>query len=383
MDERLKFVGEYVKQERSMSAICRAFGISRKTGYKLVSRYLDEGYVGLYDRSRAPYRQPHAVTEDIESAILSLRELHGRWGPRKLKAWLSTHRPRTEWPSVSTMGRVLARHGAIVPRIRKRRCPPYLEPFSACTKPNSLWCADFKGWFRTGDGQRCEPLTISDGFSRYLLSCRVLPATTHRLVRPAFEMVFRQYGLPWALRTDNGTPFASTALGGLSRLAVWWIKLGILPERIEPGCPEQNGRHERMHRTLKEEAISPPRSSAVDQQVAFDRFRREYNQQRPHEGIDNRTPASIYTDSPRPYPSHLPEMAYPDHMVMRKVRPSGLLWWHGQEYYMSETLVGEWVGLEPLNDRQMQINFGPIKLAVLDVARKKLIRPPIKRWKRV
>jgi len=245
-----------------------------------------------------------------------------------------------------------------------------------------LWCADFKGWFRTGDGLRCEPLTISDGFSRYLLSCRVLPAITHRLVQPAFEMVFRQHGLPWAIRTDNGTPFASTALGGLSRLAVWWIKLGIVPERIKPGCPEQNGRHERMHRTLKEEVISPPRSSAVDQQVAFDRFRREYNQQRPHEGIDNRTPASIYTNSPRPYPSRLPEIVYPDHMEIRKVRPSGLLWWNGSEYYISETLVGEWVGMEPINDRQMQIHFGPVKLAILDVANKKLIRPPITKWKR-
>jgi len=382
MDERLKFVGEYVKQERSMSEICRAFGISRKTGYKLVSRYLGQGYIGLYDQSRAPYRQPHAVTEDVESAILVLREMHGRWGARKLRAWLVIHRPRTEWPSVSTIGRILARHGAIVPRIRKRRCPPYLEPFSSCIKPNSLWCADFKGWFRTGDGLRCEPLTISDGFSRYLLSCRVLPAITHRLVQPAFEMVFRQHGLPWAIRTDNGTPFASTALGGLSRLAVWWIKLGIVPERIKPGCPEQNGRHERMHRTLKEEVISPPRSSAVDQQVAFDRFRREYNQQRPHEGIDNRTPASIYTNSPRPYPSRLPEIVYPDHMEIRKVRPSGLLWWNGSEYYISETLVGEWVGMEPINDRQMQIHFGPVKLAILDVANKKLIRPPITKWKR-
>ena len=382
MDERLKFVGEYLKQDSSMSALCREFGVSRKTGYKLVSRYLDEGFVGLYDRSRAPHHHPDAVTDEIISAIMSLRGVHPRWGPRKLRAWLVCHRPRTRWPSASTIGRVLARQGATLARRRSRRCPPYTVPFSSCGRPNALWCADFKGWFRTGDGQRCEPLTITDGYSRYLLACRALSHTTHGAVRPVFEAVFRRYGLPRVIRTDNGIPFASTALGGLSRLAVWWIKLGILPERIDPGHPEQNGRHERMHRTLKEETAVPPKQSALDQQVAFDRFRREYNHDRPHQALGDRPPDSVYTPSSRPYPSRMPEIAYPNHMIVRKVRPCGSIWWRGVELYLSETLVGEPIGLEPIDEQRFQMYYGPIPLAVLDDANKKLIRPPVTRRKR-
>jgi len=382
MDERLRFVGEYLKQESSMAALCRQFGISRKTGYRLLSRYLNEGIVGLYDRGRAPHHQAAAVSDEVVTAILCLREAHPRWGPRKLRAWLTHHRERTQWPSVSTIGRILARNGAILPRRRSRRCPPYNEPFCSCARPNALWCADFKGWFRTGDGKRCEPLTVTDSHSRYLLACRVLPNTSHGAARPVFEMLFRRFGLPRAIRTDNGAPFASRALAGLSRLAVWWIKLGIQPERIAPGHPEQNGRHERMHRTLKEEAISPAKGSAVDQQAAFNRFCREYNHDRPHEALDNKTPAALYRSSSRSYPCRIPEIAYPDHMIVRKVRPSGSIRWRGRELFITEVLVGEPVAFERIDDRSFQVYYGPIKLAVYDEKRAKLLRPTAARRKR-
>jgi transposase InsO family protein len=381
MDERLKFISEYLKQEQSMSALCKFFNISRKTGYKLVHRYVMEGYYGLYDRSRSPHHNPYAVSGDIISAILSLRNRYPRWGSRKLRAWLCRNCSGIEWPSVSTIGRILLRHGKIIPRRQSRRTPPYTRPFNDCRAPNDVWCADFKGWFRTGDRARCEPLTVTDSYSRYALACRALPYTTQAVIRPLFESLFREYGLPWAIRTDNGTPFASTALGGLSRLAVWWIKLGIIPERIEPGHPEQNGRHERFHRTLKEESITPPKATLEEQQAAFDRFCFEYNRERPHEALSDKTPASVYKTSPRPYPSRMPQITYPDHMVIRKVRPSGSVRWHGQELYISETVIGEPIAFEQIDEFNYQIYFGPVKLAVYDNKKKKIIKPNITRRK--
>ena len=382
MNERIKFLSEYLRQERSLSGICRAYGISRKTGYKWINRYLRDGPAGLFDYSRAPHSHPEAVSDEIVASILRLRERFPNKGPRKLRAFLVAHQPETLWPAISTIGRILARHGKIVPRVRKRRTPPYSRPFQGYTKPNSVWCADFKGWFRTGDGKRCEPLTVTDGMSRYLLACRILSRTTHGYVRPVFEALFREYGLPWAIRTDNGVPFASRGLGGLSRLAVWWIKLGILPERIDPGCPQQNGRHERFHKTLKDDAITPPKATAVDQQQAFDYFRRDYNEERSHEALGDIPPARVYTSAHRPYPSSLPEIVYPDHMTTLKVRPSGQLRWRGHEIYISETLIGEPVAFEQITDTSFQIYYGPIKLATYDEKKKKLIKPRVTKRKR-
>lgn len=382
MDERLKFLGEYLKQERSMSVLCREFGISRKTGYRLIRRYDLEGILGLFDRSSAPHHHPNEISDDIKLEILRQRERHPRWGPRKLRAWLVDNRPRTQWPAASTIGRILARHGKTRVSRRSRRTPPYTQPFHDCGAPNSVWCADFKGWFRTGDGKRCDPLTVTDAHSRFALVCRGLAQATYASVWPVFEAIFREYGLPGVIRTDNGSPFATTALGGLSRLAVWWIKLGILPERIDPGHPEQNGRHERFHRTLKEEVLSPPKASLFEQQQAFDRFCQEYNYDRPHEALANKTPDNIYQPSPRPYPSRLPEMVYPDHMPIRKVRPNGALWWRGQEYYISETIIGEPVAFEQIDDRYFEMYYGPIKIAIYDDAKKKIIKPKRKNRKR-
>lgn len=382
MDERLKFVGEYLKQERSLSALCREFGISRKTGYRLLGRYADEGAGGLFDRSRAPRHHPQAVGDEMVSLLLSIRDAHSDWGPRKVWDWLSGRYPVGLLPSASTIGRILARHGRIVPRAGRRRTPPYSQPFVSCTKANDVWCADFKGWFRTADHSRCEPLTVTDAFSRDALSCRVLPRTTQGFVRPIFEALFREHGLPWAIRTDNGAPFASTALAGLSQLSVWWIKLGILPERIEPGCPEQNGRHERFHRTLKNKTITPPQATPAQQQAAFDRFCLEYNRERPHQALGGKTPADFYTASPRPYPTRLPQIVYPDHMIVRKVRPGGQIRWQGTELFLSETLIGEPVALQQLDERYYQIYFGPVALAKLDGQACTIIKPTMLTRKR-
>jgi len=381
VDERLHFLKKYLRQEKSMSSLCREFNISRKTGYTLIQRFLMDGPVGLYDRSRAPRHHPHAVSEDIVTAVLNLRDTHRSWGARKLLTWLVRHRPRTTWPSASTIGRILSRHGRVVVRQRRCKTPPYTQPFACSDKPNKIWCADFKGWFRTGDGKRCEPLTITDSYSRYVLACRALPTTTYSLVIPVFKSLFRRYGLPWVIRTDNGSPFASNALGGLSRLSVWWIKLGIVPERIEPGHPEQNGRHERFHRTLKEDAISPPQFSLTHQQAAFEHYCKEFNNERPHEAIDMKTPSDVYHRSQRPLPTRPLEMVYPEHMIVRKVRPSGQIRWKGKELFVSQTLAGEPIAFEPVEEHMFTIHYGPIKLARFDEKRRKIIKPNVK-WKK-
>ncbi len=381
VDERLRFLIEYLHGEDSMSALCRKYRISRKTGYLLVHRYLLEGPRGLYDHSRAPLRHPDAIPADIVSAILNLRDIHRTWGARKLLAWLIQHRPHTQWPSASTIGRILSRHGRIEGHRRRAKTPPYTQPFAPCDGPNKIWCADFKGWFRTGDGKRCEPLTVTDGYSRFVLACRALPTTSFAFVQPVFESLFRRFGLPWVIRTDNGSPFASNALGGLSRLSVWWIKLGIVPERIEPGHPEQNGRHERFHRTLKADTLTPPQPTISLQQAVFERFCREFNDERPHEALAYKTPSARYHRSQRPLPTRLLEMRYPDHMIVRNVRPSGQVRWKGKEIFISETLAGETIAFEPGDDHIFTLHYGPIQLARFDEHKHKLIKPVVK-WKK-
>jgi hypothetical protein len=279
------------------------------------------------------------------------------------------------------MGEILKRHGLSVPRRRSRRTPPYTEPFAGCSSPNDVWCADFKGWFRTGDGCRCDPLTISDASSRYLIRCQFVDRPDFTHVKPIFEAAFLEHGLPLAIRTDNGVPFATTTLSGLSRLSIWWLKLGIIPERIEPGRPDQNGRHERMHRTLKNETAKPPKATLRAQQKAFDRFRKEYNYERPHEALNQRPPGKSYCDSPRPYPLIIPEIEYPDYMKIRKIHHQGDMRWRGRQIYLSHTLAREYVGLNQIDDRLYDIYFDNIKLATLDDYTFKIIRPSTKKTK--
>ena len=376
MDERMKFIGMYLGHELSMAALCQEFVISRKTGYKLIRRYIEEGPIGLADRSRAPHTQPHAVSEQLEEAVLAARRAHPTWGPKKLRAWLQRWHATAKWPAASTIGQILSRHGLTVPRRRSRKTRVYDQPFVGCNHPNAVWSADLKGWFVTGDGRRCDPLTITDNYSRYLFRCQAVKNVDHCSIQPVFEAAFREYGLPHAIRTDNGPPFASTTVGGLSRLSIWWLKLGIVPERIEPGKPSQNGRHERMHRTLKQETATPPRRTWRAQQRAFDYFREEYNQDRPHEAIDQHTPADLYYSSVQPYPQFLPEMTYPEEYVTRKVYDKGSIVWNCRLIYLSETLGGELVGLRQVSDRLWDIYFGPVKLAQLDSHEKRLIHLP-------
>jgi putative transposase len=368
MTERMKFVALAELGEESMAGLCRGFGISRKTGYKLLARYKTEGLDGLRDRSHAAIDHPHAVSETTEARILALRAEHPTWGPRKLRARLQTIDAATGWPAASTIGEMLRRHGLVIARRRRVVTPADVSPFVDCAKPNDTWCIDFKGWFCTKDGRRCDPLTISDAYSRYLLRCQVVRRANTQHVRPLLETTFREYGLPHALRSDNGPPFASRGVAGLSRLSVWCIRLGIKPERITPGRPAENGRHERMHGTLKREACQPAQANRRAQQQRFDAFRRTYNEERPHEAIANATPGMIYRPSPRSYPNRLPEMVYPDRWQLRKVRPNGEIKWHGEPVFIGEALAGEVIGLEENDQGCFLLHFGPVLLGTLDLA---------------
>ena len=374
-DERMRFLVAHQRGEDTMAALCNQYGISRTTGYTLLARFAAEGVGGLVDRSRAPHRQGRQTPAPVEEAIVVFKEAHPRRGPRKIKVALSQQHPEIRWPAASTIGDILKRRGLVAPRRRRHRTPPYTNPLAGCHRPNDVWCADFKGWFLTGDGCRCDPFTLTDADSRYLLRCQIVPHPDGHCVKPIIDAAFREYGLPRAIRTDNGPPFASVGLGGLSRLSITWIRLGITPERIDPGHPEQNGRHERMHRTLNEESASPPQTNARRQQDAFDRFRDDFNHHRPHEALGQRAPASVYQPSPRPYPRHLPQIEYPDHYQVRRVEPSAMIRWQGKKICMGRPLIGEFVGLTPHDEDRWGIYFGPVLLAEWNQRRQRREKP--------
>ena len=319
MEGRNEFIDRWRRKQESIKDLCEWFKISRKTGYKWINRYDEGGREALADRSRAPQHHPQQIEAKTESAIISARQQHPSWGARKLRSLLEEQKPLQNWPAASSIGELLKREGLIVARRKRQRTPPYTQPLAHAQAPNQVWCADFKGWFRCLDGARCDPLTITDAYSRYLLRCRVVAKTDGMHVRAIFEAVFRECGLPEAIRTDNGAPFASPAPGGLSRLSMWWLKLGIRHERIEPGCPEQNGRHERMHRTLKAETANPPAANVGRQQVRFLEFEREYNELRPHQALSYQKPAELYVGSVRRYPVRLPELEYPPGVHLRRI----------------------------------------------------------------
>jgi len=377
MEERAAFVRAWWSGEFTMSALCQRFHISRPTGYKWVARGQAEGCQGLVDRPRAADRHPNATVAEQVAMIVALKRRHPSWGPVTLHAWLGRERGAIRWPAVSTVGEILKRHGLVQPRHGRRPAvPPHTQPFAAVGGPNDVWSADFKGQFWLGNGQRCYPLTISDNYSRYLLCCQGLYRPEGGRTRACFEAVFREYGLPRAIRTDNGAPFASVALGGLSALAVWLLKLGVMPERIEPGQPQQNGRHERMHRTLKAATAKPPKGSLSAQQRAFNGFRREYNEERPHRGLgEGRRPGELYQRSTRALPQRLPEVSYPDHFARRKVRQEGHMKWQGHEVFVSKTLANEVVGLKPLDHDRWELYFAELPLGILDARTHKILRP--------
>jgi len=372
VDERIEFVRAVLDSGETKAELCRRYGITRRTGYKWLGRFDQSGRDGLEDRSSVPHRHPNEVALELIDKVLALRMEHMTWGPRKLRAVLQQRHPEVDWPVTSTLGAILKRHGLVVDRRRRPRTPPYTQPFAGCDSPNRTWCADFKGWFRTGDGTCCYPLTLTDAYSRYLLRCQALERPDGNLTQSVFEAAFREYGMPLVIRTDNGTPFASKALGGLSRLSRWWLKLGIWPERIQPGKPQQNGRHERMHRTLKQETARPPQGTMARQQRRFDEFQREFNQERPHEAMNQRPPAEFYQASPRRYPARVPSPEYGDTMQVRSVRPDGQIKWKGRLVFLSEALAGEPVGLDALEEGTWVPYFCHMPLGVLDERQRKL-----------
>lgn len=367
MDERLRFIRDAQSDRFSMSELCARYGVSRRIGYKWLARYDDEGRRGLVDRSRAPHHCPHKIAPPIAELLVASREAHPYWGARKLLKVLAPRHPEIRsWPAASTVADLLARRGLVHHRRRRRASmhPGVVRPTTVA--PNDLWTADFKGQFRTGNGQYCYPLTIADQHTRFLLSCRGLLSTQTVTARPVFERAFREYGLPIALRTDNGVPFATQAIHGLSYLNVWWMRLGIVHQRIRPGCPQENGAHERMHRTLKRQAIKPVRASCIAQQRNFDAFRREYNTERPHERLNQETPASQYGPSPRPYPERLPTLEYPGHFLVKKITTGGTFRFQHRLLYLANAMVDQHIGLEETDDGVWVIHFNTVLLATFD-----------------
>lgn len=367
MEERLRFVQDALSQRLDMTELCERYGVSRKTGYKWLKRYETDGRRGLADQSRAPHECPHRTAAYIAELLVASRQAHPLWGARKLLRVLrGRHQEIRTWPAPSTVADLLMRRGLVTKRRRRRSSvhPGVVPPVT--TAANDLWTADFKGQFRTADHRYCYPLTIADQHTRYLLACRGRLSTETVSAWPVFERVFREYGLPRAIRTDNGVPFATQAIHGLSYLNVWWMRLGIGHQRIHPGCPQENGAHERMHRTLKREAIKPVRGNCAAQQRNFDAFRREYNDERPHEYLQQETPASRYRRSPRVYPDRLPPPEYPGHYLVKKVTTAGTFRFRTRLLYLANALVDEHIGLEETDDGVWAIHFHRVLLATFN-----------------
>jgi len=369
--ERVQFVTDWESEEWNLAELCRDYGITRNTGYKWLNRYEMSGWEALKDESRAAHRHPNQTSTEMERAILQLRARHTRWGAKKIRKVLEREQEKEDGnkvPSISTIGEILKQYGLTAER-RKRACAePSQQPLGKGARANALWCIDFKGWFRTGDGKRCDPLTITDGYSRYLLRCQVVSAADTIRTRAVTEGAFSEYGLPDRMRSDNGAPFGSNGRGGLTALSVWWMRLGIRPERIQPGKPQQNGSHERMHLTLKQETTKPAAESARGQQKLFDVFRQEYNHDRPHEGLQMSTPAD-YQPSLRQYPRRLPEPEYQTGWEVRSVGRSGQFKFLSGEVFISHALAGQNIGLQPLQpdqERYWKVHFMNCDLGVLD-----------------
>jgi transposase InsO family protein len=361
MSLRLEFVHEAFQRRTTFAELCARYGISEKTGYKWRARFLAGGPDALHDRSHAP-QGPHRMAAEQEELLGAARRAHPTWGARKLRARLLAAHPAMAWPAPSTLTAALDRAGLIVHRPRRARGAHPAFALTPAVAPNDVWSVDFKGEFRTGDGRYCYPLTVMDGASRLLLACQARPHINGAETQASFRRLFQTHGLPRVIRSDNGTPFAGPGLRGLSRLNVWWLRLGITPERIHRGCPQENGGHERMHRTLKAEATRPPSAHCRAQQRRFDAFRREYNQDRPHEALGQVPPSTRYTPSPRPFPPLLPPLEYPAHYETRRVGSNGHFRWHAQSVFLTKSLHGEPIGLERIDETHWLVYFGALLL---------------------
>lgn len=376
-EQKMLFVADWLKNDLTMAELCRCYGVSRKTGYKLIDRYQEEEEGAFSEKSRARHVIANQTCPEVTSRLIELKYKYPTFGPEKLRDWLIRNEPNGSWPAISTIGDILKKHGLVKQRRYRRKAPAYTHPFSECTSANQVWSADYKGQFRLGNGKYCYPLTITDNYSRFLLSCDGMYRPMLKETKNYFEKAFYLYGLPDAIKTDNGKPFAGNGLGGLSQLSIWWLKLGILPERIKPGHPEQNGRHERMHRTLKEATALSPEKNLRKQQEKFNAFIQEYNHERPHAALDKKCPGDVYTSSTRPLPSRVPEMTYPNHFEIRFVRSNGEIKWGNKKYYVSELLYKEPVGIEVIEDGIVAIYYSRLKLAEINEKEGKVIRPQV------
>ena len=372
MNERVKFIMAYQKEPDSFKTLCERFNVSRKTGYKWLSRFEEQGFGGLQDRSRAPNRVANKLDKDCRQQILSVKCKHMDWGPRKIIAWLEQEYPSQEWPVPSTAGLLLKQHGLVKARKLRRYVEPYRQPFADCDGPNAVWSIDYKGQFKLQNGQLCYPLTLTDNFSRFLLACDASEKISSERIKQIMERAFREYGLPEIIKSDNGSPFASTGLGAFTELNAWWWKLGIIHERSRPGHPEDNGRHERMHKTLKASAINPAKENMLEQQLAFKSFQETFNYDRPHEAIDNQRPGWLYQPSAKKFPYYLEDVIYPGSFETRRVRLNGTIKWGGREVYVSQALANEVIGLYPSNDQEFEVYFSTKKFALFDEEKRKM-----------
>jgi putative transposase len=373
MDERIGFIGEHASGLWTMSELCERYGVSRKTGYKWLARYRAAGAAGLMERSSAPHTHGRATPEALACAIIAMRQERPNWGPRKIIARLAAIQPEVAWPAASTAGEILKRAGLICRRRLKRRAPPRRGGLTVPQHAGHVWAVDHKGWIRLGDGSRSEPLTVTDGFSRYLVKLSATASTRHEEARPLFEAAFREHGLPEVIRSDNGAPFASTGVSGLTALSVWWIRLGIKHERIDPGRPQQNGAHERFHLTLQE-AMRPAPATRAAQAARFAAFAREYNEERPHEALGQKPPAAFYRPSPRPLPDRLPEPDYPAEAAVRSVRSTGEIKWRGSLLHVCSALAGEAVAVEETEGGTWRVRYFDVPIGEIDENSRKLRR---------
>ena len=366
MTERARFVALHAEGLYSVADLASRFGVSRKTAYKWLARYRDGGLDALADQPSARHAQ-HAQTDpSVEALVVLARQTHPTWGPRKLLPWIEKRHPDVALPAASTVGAILKRHGLVDPRRRRRvAAHPGSRPLVS-DAPGDVWTADYKGQFKTRDGVYCFPLTVCDAHSRFVLAVEGHESVEQYGALRAFHRLFREHGLPRSIRTDNGVPFATQAIRGLSRLSVWWIKLGITPDRIEPGRPQQNGQHERMHRTLKAETARPPEADMARQQARFDDWRAEFNDDRPHDGLGGRTPASVYAPSPRPMPDVVPGPEYPGHAEIRQVSRCGTFKLKGHQCFLSQALAGETIAFEEVADGVWSLSFYTVELGRFD-----------------
>jgi putative transposase len=373
MDSKLQFISFALESHLSMTELCSIFSISRKTGYKWLARYIEEGPDGLNEKSRAPNYIPHKTSKQVADFIVSCRRKHPSWGARKITQKAEQVAPKLGLPSETTINNIIKCEG-LTRKKRKRRKPGHPgRPSTTAEKHNDIWTTDYKGEFKTKDGEYCYPLTILDEYSRYLLKCQGLPSTGYVGAFKAFKRAFREYGLPQAIKSDNGIPFATTGIARLSKLSVWWIKLGINPILIQPGSPYQNGVHERMHKTLKSESTIPPAGDLKAQQRRFNRWREEYNFERPHESLGGKYPSQVYKHSLKEYPSRVPDVDYPDHFEVRFVSANHCFRWNHKAVPIGSVLVHEYVGLEEVMDGIWAIYFSWKRLGFLDEKKMRII----------